>query len=630
MQQFPPPKQGTVSDEIQRLEGQSTIGKNILKTVTEHHAYIKALEPFLENSLKQLEQITPKLDVMMPPMMQSYPPNIGQVPPMQRPLQPENFVPVDPRTLTSKDIYEQYYAHIRNLVNQAPPSDEGKDIVNDLHVSFKQLLSCKDKLQMARLQQFSDPFQGGGHFKNPQKLVFGSDHLTLEKANEFSSLFKIPPNIISNKEQRMIDARFPTKQAISYIEEHFERENADESLRNMHNDLNRTQQELLKELKTLEMSAAPYDDFLNNPPLDVVRESPDYQNYKNGVELMLGEVKDKSGQIQDAFEMLMNKNSAIIQELLQLDFDPVDEKVSQILNEEREVNVMLRKIYFVEFIIEKVAKLPKVLPESSARLCAYDKEEMSRALNAATRGDMEEFERILNDYKNTTPKLRNKVTDDIAFIKATESKLTDQLMEIMKRRTKAVDKMSEQKLTSTMERVDIAKKRVVESEKQIEELFAQIREKYGRIVSSSYNITAVPKNMELMLNNNAGKISTKRWYERRIKQLEKQNAEGQKKLEQIKAGTEQVLDIVKQKHEQMDVMGRVKINKNLPRSLEEMKGVVNCPLCGNKRDTIVLACGHTFCNTCAKGFLTKRNRNCPSCQTRFTQYDLKQYKYDLK
>ena len=635
MQQFLSPKQGTVDEELQKLENQHGYLRGLLQKITTFHATLQNYEPFFKTYLNQLEQIIPKLEPMMPmmnqqilPGQQQFMPNSGQYPPRPSPSF-ENFSQLDPSQIATQDVYDQCYSYLRNLVNQAPPCEDGKDYINELHKAFKNLLQTKDKLLSQRISPLPENVTSNdSQNSSPKILTYGEENLHFEKASDFSSLFKIPPNTITSKEQKLIDSDFPTKQSLSYIEENLEKENPIESLNTMYQDLGKSQCELLKELKDLESSSVPYQEYLQNPTFDIIRETPDYQRYKKGADFLMEEYKEKADDIQKRFNSLIQEHGKIVENLLELDFDPRDVKYNEMLKEHSEITDSQRKLLFINYIIEQL-KLPQLMPDQSANFCKVDRDIMQQILDAASSGDAQRCEQLMRDYRAQLPDLKAKIEGDIKTIDQSKEKLDSQLMDVMKRRQKPIDKQAERDLQNAEERVDALKKRVSEAEQQIEQEFQQIREQYQQIKATDCsNFVAFPSNIEEILTKNAERLATKRWYKRRITALEQENAEEKKKLEQIRQQTEQMQDAIKQKRGQMDVMGRVKINKNLPRTLQEMKGLVNCPLCNQRRDTVILACGHTFCNDCAKNLIAKRNRLCPSCQTRFTQYDLKQFKYD--
>ena len=646
--QFPPQKQGTVEDEIKGLEYHLSYFQNILQTVTTFHAYIQKFEPILQNLLPQVQQIVPKLQPVVPIIPEQQPPIIQgqpsfpqnpiqfspQMPPMQQQMirttpSIENFNQLDKDLITSKNVCDQLYAYLRHIVNQAPPSEEGRDFINELHSSFGKMLHIKDKLQSQRYHPLPENVTYPGPIKGPNTFNFGTDKIQFEKANEFSSLFKIPQNLVTSKDHKLIDSKFPTKQGLSYIEENFERENAYESLQNMHDELEKTQLELVKELKNLQTTTIPYNEFLQNPSFDLVREDPDYQQYVEGIEFLLENYKEQAGEMQELFNTFLVENKKLVDSLLKIEFDPYDKEYNDLLKEYSDVTVAQRTCLFINYIVGQL-QLPQMFPDKSAKFCKNDEEVMEQVLEAVEAGDVEKYEDLMKNYKQQFPDFKKSIESDINALGESEMKLQKQLMEVIKKKQKQIDKQAERELQTTEERVDILQKRTEELETQMDQQFKQIREQYEGLIQNENDITVYPANLENILDSNSRKLAMKRWYKKRIAHLEKENKERETRLEQIKQSTEQIRDGIKQKHQQLDLMGKVPINKNLPRTLQEMKQIIECPLCGQRRDTVVLACGHTFCNACAKGFISKRNRNCPSCQTRFTQYDLKQFKYDAK
>ena len=58
--------------------------------------------------------------------------------------------------------------------------------------------------------------------------------------------------------------------------------------------------------------------------------------------------------------------------------------------------------------------------------------------------------------------------------------------------------------------------------------------------------------------------------------------------------------------------------------LERYKKVIRCSLCDtNIKNSVLIKCSHTFCDSCIENRLKARQRKCPICQSEFNSNDVK-------
>ncbi|EAY23349.1 hypothetical protein TVAG_070120 [Trichomonas vaginalis G3] len=596
---------GGHEDEFSRLEKQISRSDHVLHCLTRNQAYIEELRYILKQAATQIQQVAPSSDNLS---------NTSSASPI------ENSNNNDKST-SSQTIYDQIYENIKQIIYSVPQSEELREFLRKLHQHFADILLLKNQAQSSRLQYNQPQQETLINFLN-KKFEFGIDHAPKDKCDEVGNTFKISQNAVSSKYHKLIDSLAPSKQALSYIDQNIDNENPIDSLTEMYNDLEETEKELTNELKSLEMNAILYNDYINNPPFDIVRESPEYQEYLRGSQYILPKVRSKAEKMQEIYSIMLQKHKELTEALVNTDFNPSDEEYAKILQEEAEVTVLHRKLIFVKGI---VSQLKSLFPDKSADFCKRDRKVLQDAISAFDKNNLEDVKKILSDYKKELPGIQASIKEETSQIENYGASLEEQLPSLMRRHTKQMDQATIRGLEQSRENVKKAKQSIEQAEEQMESQFKEIKERHKNLLEGNFSINAFPPNLDVIVENTQNRLATKRWYERRIKNLEKENEDIKTKIAEMKEETEQIRSETKAKNEINDSMRKMKA-KNIPHSLDELKSIIECPLCGKPRDTVVLACGHTFCSSCAKGFI--RNRNCPSCQTRFTQFDIKTFKYD--
>lgn len=57
---------------------------------------------------------------------------------------------------------------------------------------------------------------------------------------------------------------------------------------------------------------------------------------------------------------------------------------------------------------------------------------------------------------------------------------------------------------------------------------------------------------------------------------------------------------------------------------EKLRNMLKCSVCESRfKNTVIVRCGHLFCDECVEGSLRSRNRKCPACKERFGQDDVR-------
>lgn len=581
-------------DEFSRLEKQLSRGNHILHTLTSHNAYIDELKYILKQASQQIQQIANSQE---------------NAAPGSNPSENQD---------ESQTVYDQIYSNIRTIINNIPQTEEIRDIFPKLHQHFSEILLLKTQAQVARLQHFQPPQDPITEVQN-KKFDFGIDHADRDKCEEISSSFKISQNAVSSKRSKLIDSLVPSKQALSYIEQNIDMENPIESLNEIYNDLCRTEKELTKELNSLDSNSVLYRDYINNPPFDLIRESPEYQEYFRGSQFILPKVRSKAEKMQTIYTQMLNKHQELTEALVKTDFNPCDEDWTKFLADDADVQVLSRKLHFIKGI---VGNLRSIFPEKSADFCKHDRDVMSKALNSIDKNDIESFKKIIKEYQSELPSIQKGIEEETSQIDSYSMNLEQQLPQLMRRHTKQQDQGSIRALETARENVRRNKQVIEQAEEQMNIQFKQLKQKHTDLMSQNFSIKAFPPSLDVIFENTASKRAVLSWYKRRIQSLENENAEVRKRINSLNEEAENLANETKMRGEMVEQMSKMK-TKSIPYSLKELKSIVECPLCGKQRDTVLLSCGHTFCSNCAKGFV--RNRNCPACDTRFTQFDIKQF-----
>ncbi|KAL0237157.1 hypothetical protein PCE1_000554 [Barthelona sp. PCE] len=79
------------------------------------------------------------------------------------------------------------------------------------------------------------------------------------------------------------------------------------------------------------------------------------------------------------------------------------------------------------------------------------------------------------------------------------------------------------------------------------------------------------------------------------------------------------------RHKGIDPDSVTTVDENTQRALDTLTHMVRCSLCDykNEKNVVLSNCGHCFCRQCVATLRSKRSRTCPTCNTEFTQTQIK-------
>jgi len=597
----------SLSHRIIEISHQINDSNDSFRVYARHYCYFneirKALEPilsqFLNSSRSNLKTIAPSLSVD----------SLSQF--------------EDPSgNLCGFDAFPEYMRVL--MTSQAKP-DDSSDIFPKILSSFNEY---KDFLNDVNERRFPQSFSTSVAKKSKNAFDFP---IYSEFDGKTENNYELPIQLISISSpvvNKVSKHMIPSENVLSPLSLHFDHQNPIKSLSKYYEKLKRTQKELMKELTRLKGSFSLYNEYLTNPPYDLIRESPIYQDCTNAVSLLLPEVFNQQDSFDKTLSFLYNKAKSFYGSILEYPLMPTDQikTIEALISEESQYNYEQRKL----LLNKQASSNMNVLQPNFEPLRSYFLTEQEMLLSAQSvleDGEHVLFSQIINEFKHDVSKMKENIKSEIDRIKQHEQSQNILLQRRMRENPKKIDTLTLKNLSALRDRVKQFENKVLDDEKSLHYKLDNVQNIYAELNNRFKNLKVSTAQLDTIIRTNSINRAEKRWMLSRIEQLENQNSV---KKDRIKDKLKQIDDMKKEietRKNQINSYQKGKPRISSQYSLESLTQMIQCPICQKNRDAIIMACGHTFCKNCAFGLLSSRNRNCPSCQTRFTQYEVLEFRY---
>ena len=589
----------TQFDELEDVKSKINEIKSISLSFSDFILYIQEMKLNLESNFNQVQYYSIKQD---------------------KPLSPtgsfENLSAIEKNSKQKTNIINL----TSNFFQYNYKYEELNEYLQSNHNNFKKILENRNLILKNKFKNFYNK-----NLLNKENLTKNNRNDILDFYPQLNNLL-ITNSLIPNSLQKSLKSFFITKKSLQYLDQHLNKKNPIESFHKINNNLKITENELLNEYNRLNSTFNIYDEYLTNPPFDIIREYPLYQELLKGSEVLEPELINLYNEFENNLNNIFLQHSKLYKILSEIDFLPTNQlnEIEKLINEDSNTNFEQRKLLFMR-LVSSHFPIKQLNCESVINYLIRDSDTFSCALSTLESNDHEGFQQILLEFKSEIPKFKENIKDSNEKIKNYENLQNEALQKWMREPTKRIDPQTLRSLNSTRDRVKNYDQYIRETEKQLIDKLNNLKKNYNNFSTKTFN--NINLNISKLIENNSTILSTKNWLIQRKKLInlkieEKKNLINEKKklLENIKIEIENKKKII-------PTFNKNKINKTQnSQILEKLKQRIQCDICqDNKRNTIILACGHTFCKTCADGLTSSRNRNCPRCQTRFTQYDIKQF-----
>lgn len=471
---------------------------------------------------------------------------------------------------------------IRNKCNiETEENHEQKNVFEEAENEFKSILVLRKSLE--------------------QRTEYFTSNETVEKSEEPEKTpnFKIPEEISNyfnlnalenDGDQSYVIEKLKPKdlRPLLFIQQNLDFKETTESLKEMRESLIRTSQELTNEYKKLNFTNSVYVDYLKNPPLDIIRETPLMQQYYSYFSQTCPMIEKEGDDFSKELKNIQDKLKEITENF---SFD--DENTTfELMNELNELENEEKRLKFIEKMQKKVKKVPmKPVEREVLKL-----QELEQHLKE-NYGSEEELRRIRDEM--------NKSNKIISF-RLSEIEETDKYNKNLLNKIKA-EKSGKETDENVLSKIKDLEEKIAEKENVLSEAEKQ-KPAISSIISKTKaiaNSLSVPEIFSgksiLRMHENSKKRALLAWHKRHIRMIEKEVTKKQEHLAFLREST-------KRMKEKISHHVTEKPNHNL---------LLCCPLCGCQRDTVITSCGHTFCDSCVKRMTKQRKRVCGSCGKEF-------------
>jgi len=379
-------------------------------------------------------------------------------------------------------------------------------------------------------------------------------------------------------------------------------------LKNMYLGLVQTHKELVKQCVGIKKEKNLYDDYVLNPPLDIVRDFPLFEEYAMVENDLITRVVSEGSTMVSSLKSCIND----IKTMYDNSIPNYSDDTIPILNE-------ISHLKYEKLLLKYQIRLMKDFP-------IYDCSEI--------KGVLGEYLVLQNKFLGELMKNKNSYFDylqkcfnDHIGIKNKMEKQKYQLIESL---DKAKERIEEWIKSPVIVPDESLIKEYNELRSKCTEFEGSVfldTQKYTMKVQSGVSIqqdlftrmsTVVPsiESMHKYIERGFGVQSVLDWKKKSVSNLENQILMLKKRVQNRK---QQIKGAIDERELNRALLEQYKQNKN-----DEIRYIESSLfLSGTEnRDIVLIPCGHTFSSLSIQPLLNSRKRKCPVCKTRFSQSDI--------
>lgn len=538
--------------------------------------------------------------------------------------------------IDANDIYNSIYDLLKNYTFNFSQHNY-RDTLIELHEMYSELIQLRNRSMESKGNKYGNDIYKSSS-TGESIYISGVDNLKSTPCNEVGNLFKSVSAAVNNVEKLSFisDLLSPSKEILSYMEKNIDTDNAMASLDELGQKLDQTKMELSKELRNLLPTSALYDDFVMFPPFDIVREDPLYQSYENGYRVILPKIKEKARKNDDSFLDMIMRHRKLMEIVSDMDLCPANQESKNIMNKKFELQTERKKLEFLLKVAEqtKISQIGKKTLDdfSCVQFCLYDSATFESAVREMQNNNMDNVNSILSKYYRALSIRAESIEKEKSFAIDKRNEKNVQMNKEMKAMMMKKSKPREESRgSSRLEDLKVAvndlEMTLNSFEIQFQNSIAKISEKLSRISQVNFKLQSIPDNFEQVLVTNMYYHAPKSWYTSRMTKIKADIEKCKEKIKEVKSKNEILSKEISLKNEQIETIEKLTNNKEIPHKLKELRLMINCPQCNQRRDKVIIKCGHTFCSSCTSSLLSKRTRSCPSCQIKFAEKDIRNLLY---
>ena len=491
--------------------------------------------------------------------------------------------------------------------------------IQDMHGAFYDLLA-KRNVWYVQNRNLLPPYQ------KTEDINITSDHgrpprLDDDFTNRLQSVFQTS----ERKANLSFDSKYiPSVNVLHYIQAQIKDDKASlvEKLAEMSKDLDRTRMELINEKAELQKKANAAKEFLDNLPIEKVSESNLYKDYVNSSKLLLPEVRKNINGLMKPLEEVTDLMKILNESIWNaIPLDHLNSNESEQLKKTYiKEKIDLEKYNLFRKLIDD-AKIHPYRPTQSEQFFAFEKDFIETITNTTNNGRYNELATRIEaamsqflQFDEYIPK------ENDYFTRATNAATSD--MQHWASSHPTPDQYLIYEINTLRKRVEEMKSNYSAKLANTQNMIHQTLEMHEKAVNYSHFIEPVQDGFHTQISEKSKLEAHKKWLKNRLEAKRKIVQDKRRKVELAKKELQNLQEGSKKLTQEIAELSEKSKNK-APIKRAESKFVdyeekCLCPLCSsNMRSVFISGCRHTFCKECIDKQIKARNRNCPTCGSRF-------------
>lgn len=366
-------------------------------------------------------------------------------------------------------------------------------------------------------------------------------------------------------------------------------------------------QRSLRELALLEteeeQSNVLKDDYLKNPPFDLIREIPEYQKLDLGLKnlepLVRTQLVRNDIRVREIFGTMK-----LFEKIIGLSlFDSNDDlQIKSLLNEDIQTRIDVMRLKVFDLISQKEEgnRIQKFKSLHFINSVFRKYEEISKTK------EMSRITQIIREIHNLCQTSNNSITKEnnelISYRMVLEEKLKSFHPEICMRNVN----VTQEAIADLRASISSLVQQCIDKKEKANEILIDVLKTNKIVFNNDVHIGIIPLQIEELITLFYQKAPIWIWYKERLEHHRKENIKIKQNRLELKDNLNELQEKVAQKKERIKYGTKIKKNR--------------CPICKTRdRNVIILTCGHTFCNECLS-----HRRSCPYCDSPFSSTEIHQ------
>ena len=419
------------------------------------------------------------------------------------------------------------------------------------------------------------------------------------------------------EETGMASLFVPDEGVLKYIEERLDLANAKESLQTIFGEAARTYREYSIYVIEQHNLMSLAKDYVSFPRLDLVREISRYQSYMKLIAKHAPVVRKETAALKEEMAKLFAELDTINKFFADsYYFSKVNmAKLLELTKENSLVFLQKERLTFLKSIFDRCPVLKDVIGLQWFG-CHYltfifsKYFEISQTLNFETIGQL--IKEMIDATTTAAESLENEMNETRTYKKTIEAAMAEWKN---KPRVQVTDDNGPQLPGLRQKSVKLGQE-ALQAEKDFTVAVVGAAERHNRLAKAIENTELFPVQVDKLIDTITQSFSEWMWAKKRLESQIAEEEAHAAAIHKMQAANATMSEEIKIKREKLDALCDEHLKE--PQKKPNRRLMRLCPQCCKRpRDSIISACGHTFCQQCLSG-----KTSCPCCSAAFGETDV--------